>query len=429
MTAASHGPAPAHTRPPRVPRPAPVPRAVSPRMARLARDAARRGGEAARGFWDEVGPAGSPLIEDDPAGGGVIATFLWRGAPGTPGVLAAVNKLFDRDDPAASLMRRVDGTDVWWLSYRLPADWRGSYHLHPGPPGAGGGDGPAELAARLLAVPGVPDPRNPAVLPQDRGAGKSVAAMPAAPPDPHLARAPGAAAGSVEEHSVPCALPGGARRVWVHTPPGPAPAGGHPVLVLLDGDIWARTLPVFPALDALAAAGTVPPMVTLAVDSPGPAARAAELACHAPFARFLAEELLPWASARRALSADPARTILAGQSLGGLAAGYAAHRAPERFGRVLLQSPSLWWRGDGPGAPGAGAGLAGVYAAGPRLPLRLCLQVGSDEWVNLAPARRFRDAVRAHGYPLAYREFSGGHDRACWRVEMARGLAELTDDW
>ncbi len=384
---------------------------------------------AVEAFWREVAAEGTPLIEAVPgagdAGAGaapadeVIATFVHRGGPAA----AMVNKLHDRADPAASRMRNVEGTDVWWLAYRLPVGWRGSYHLVPG-------DESAEPAAA------VPDPHNPRRLAQPGGADKSVAAMPQAPADDHLAPPPGTPAGAVETHEVTSAALGNTRRVWVHTPHGfsgaGAPAGGYPVLVLLDGATWFETAPIGPTLDHLYARGELPAMVTVGVDTLGPSVRNEELTCHAPFVRFVTDELLPWVERRLPVTRDPARTVIAGQSLGGLAAAFIAGSAPERVGCVLAQSPSLWWRGRGPGGESSQDGrewLTDWYARRERLPVRFHLEVGCDEWVNLMPARRFRDVLEYKGYPLGYREFGGGHDVACWRVGIAGGLASLTHGW
>ncbi|WP_182358084.1 alpha/beta hydrolase-fold protein [Tomitella gaofuii] len=417
-----------HATPPRSPRPAPAPLAASPRIGRLEEEVRRGVPGAVESFWGQVAEEGAPLVEAVPGGdanGGtaradeVIATFVHRGGP----ALAMVNKLHDRADPAASRMRNVTGTDVWWLAYRLPADWRGSYHLVPG-------DGPGDLAAA------VPDPHGPRRLAQPGGADKSVAAMPQAPADDHLDPPPGTPAGAVAVHALPSTVLGNSRRVWVHVPHGRSGAGvpvdGYPVLVLLDGATWFETAPIAPALDHLYARGELPPMVTVAVDTLGPSVRGEELTCHVPFVRFLTDELLPWAERRWRIARAPERTIIAGQSLGGLAAAFAAGSAPERIGCVLAQSPSLWWRGRGPGGEAVPDGrewLTDWYARRARLPVRFHLEVGRDEWVNLLPARRFRDVLERKGYPVVYREFGGGHDLACWRVGIAGGLASLTRGW
>ncbi len=440
---------PGHAVPPRQRRPAPAPVADSPRVGRLVRDVADGGARVVDAFWAEAAAAGTPLIESVPGGDGasgdeVIATFLWRGAGGDRGATALVNKLHDRANPEASRMRRVEGTDVWWLGYRLPSDWRGSYQFMPDVAQDGG-------APTVTAAAAVPDPLNPHRLAQPGGApDKSVAAMPDAPDPGHLETEPGTPAGRVVEHGFTSAALGNRRRVWVHTPHGydghGEGDGPYPLLVLLDGAAWFETAPIAPALDRLYAEGALPPAVTVGVDTLGASVRGEELTCHEPFVRFVTDELLPWVERRWAVTGDPARTVIAGQSLGGLAAAFIAGAAPERIGCVLAQSPSLWWGGrersgnehggNAPGAAAQGAGgaarrewLTDWYARRERLPLRLYLEVGCDEWVNLAPARRFRDVLRGKGYPLDYREFSGGHDNACWRVGLAGGLQSIARHW
>jgi enterochelin esterase family protein len=99
-------------------------------------------------------------------------------------------------------------------------------------------------------------------------------------------------------------------------------------------------------------------------------------------------------------------------------------RAPHRFGAVLCQSGSFWWKSNTPDDLEA-EWLAGQFADSRRLPLRFHLQVGLDEWVNLQPNRHLHNVLRAKGYPVTYREFAGGHDRACWRALLADGLIDL----
>ncbi|HVC81693.1 MAG TPA: alpha/beta hydrolase-fold protein, partial [Chloroflexota bacterium] len=66
------------------------------------------------------------------------------------------------------------------------------------------------------------------------------------------------------------------------------------------------------------------------------------MVCRPPIVTFLAEELLPWLRHRYQVVVDPARTIVGGSSLGGLASAYVALERPDLFGAVLAQSGSFW---------------------------------------------------------------------------------------
>ncbi|MBO3742755.1 alpha/beta hydrolase-fold protein [Actinoplanes flavus] len=464
--------------PPRVPRPSPPVIAESPRI-----EALRGAGSAdlAR-FWAQIERDGAPLIEKD--GDAVLITFVWRETRPVRDVLALVNKLVDRSDLGRSRMRKMPGTDLWHLTYRVRDDWQATYHLAPdymapgpapdhiasdagpgriapgpgaGPgPSAGPGPGPGPIApdlctgriepgpgpehpqsggpagrqgfvapadsARLRAVAanGVPDPLNPVTFPQERPPHKSVAAGPAAAPEPRWWRPdPASPAGILDE------VTAGGRRVWRYRPPGhTAAAGPYPLLVLLDGDLWGPLLPVAPILDNLIAAGRIPPVVAMLPDGAGHATRSTEYACDPGYAAFLAS--LPSSPAGRDLTAttDPARTAIAGQSLGGLMAAFTAVTRPDRFGNVLSQSGAFWWKSHTPGDEEA-EWLTDHLAVTKRRPVRWHVEVGLDEWVTLGPNRRLRDVLLARGYPLTYAEFAGGHDRLCWRERLGEALAAL----
>ena len=219
---------------------------------------------------------------------------------------------------------------------------------------------------------------------------------------------------------------GAQRRVWLYEPAPTATAtarnpGKLPVLVLLDGEHWQPQLGIAHLLDNLIADGRIPPLAVVLPDSVDAGTRWSELACRPEFVSFLAEELLPWTAERLPITDDPACTVVAGQSLGGLTAAYAAFSAPHRFGNVLAQSGSFWWP-EGPDAEW----LTGRLAEAPRLPVRFWLSFGEQEWVALPAARRLRETLAAAGYDDAvYREFNGGHDYLCWRTELADGLVGL----
>ncbi len=66
--------------------------------------------------------------------------------------------------------------------------------------------------------------------------------------------------------------------------------------------------------------------------------RTRDYTLNAAYTDFLAEELLPELAGRYSLAREPARRVMAGDSLGALAAGYAAYRHPGVFGGCVCQS-------------------------------------------------------------------------------------------
>lgn len=415
----------------------PIP--ASPRLAAL-RDEVAAGGHAALDrFWQRIAQEGTPLVEPvagGPGPGEVLVTFLWRGDEETRNVLLAAPPvdLAGEEGIAEARLRRLPGTDVWYKSRRMRADARFGYgflvndSLVPFAQAT-----PAEEEARWATLR--PDPLNPRRSPEL----PSLAELPAAPPQPWIEPRPGVPAGRLEERSFASARLGNERIVRVYTPPGYDPQGKpYGLLIFLDGRTYSSDIPTPTMLDNLLAAGRLPPLVAVFVANPSPGARIRELACHPPFAEFLASELLPWVRRGYRVAADPRRTVVVGSSLGGLAAACAALRHSEAFGNVLALSGSFYWQPP-PDADDAGhAGdaepewLARQLATGPKLPLRFYLEAGllegrpRPEGPSLLESNRhLRDVLQAKGYDVAYRDFNGGHSILSWRGALADGLLAL----
>jgi enterochelin esterase-like enzyme len=404
-------------KPPRVPHAAPPVRAVSPRIAALTQHP-----EKATDFWRGAEAEGSPIVEavpDDPDHR--VVTFLWRGSDRTRAVLALPNSLYDPDRLTANLMSRVPGTDVWHWSVRMPVGWQASYSLC-----VDEGQGPGEPRDRAyfgwLRGQVRSDPLNSAALP-GRWGGAPLSAVTLAADrtdqddwEPH----PGVPRGQVAVHTLRSANLRNWRRVWTYAPAGYEDMAGLPVVVLLDGEMWQPELGVSVLLDNLIAQRRLPPLVALMPDSLDSDTRWDELACDHRFVSFLARELLPWAAQRWPVTDDPARTVVAGQGLGGLAAAYAALTAYDRFGGALAQSGSFWW----PAGEHA-EWLTRRITRAARRPVRFHLSAGLRERVCLPAVRGLATVLREKEYPFAYREFDGGHDYLCWREDLAVGLRSL----
>jgi enterochelin esterase-like enzyme len=166
-------------------------------------------------------------------------------------------------------------------------------------------------------------------------------------------------------------------------------------------------------LDELVAAGRLPPLVALFVDSGSVALRERELDRDRDFVSFLADELVPWARSHLHAAADPARTTIAGSSDGARGAVFAALTRPDVFGNVVALSGAL---------DGLEQDVESLEGTPPRFYLYTGL-LEPDEIVS--STRRLRDALRERAVPLDYCERPAAHAYDAWREPFADGLLRL----
>nr|WP_269329823.1 alpha/beta hydrolase-fold protein [Kineosporia babensis] len=274
----------------------------------------------------------------------------------------------------------------------------------------------------------VPDPFNPpprfSECSVPRFSGASVAVLPDADPLPWLDQAALQLPPALESTVLTSKILGNERRIWVSMPPIADP-GVLPFVVHLDGtsDHSAPSI-----RDVLVQAELIRPCVVVLVDQLG-AQRNDELLCNPKFSQMLVDELLPWLRQRYPLSSDPADVALAGESFGGLCAGWTALHHPATFGNAILQSPSCGYHPDLTWGTGAAELLrrnpvptliADFLAAG-TAPIRIFHDVGELESSN-THSRWLDQVLTSKGYDTVYREFAGGHDYAWWRGLFADAL-------
>ena len=385
--------------------------ASSPRLERLS-EAVKTGGQAAVAeFWSERAGKG-PLveaIEKEPER--LLVTFLWRDDGNTRRVEVRGGPYESSREP----FRRLPGTDIWYHGDLLPRDSRFVYGLIVEKlvslPGAAGG-----AAEQAVAVTYPADPLNARLF-----NGGPLLELPDAPRHALLERRSHVREGRVERHEIPSRALGETRRVRVYVA---AAADGAPppdaLAVFLDGEDCEPLLSLPTVLDNLVAEGNLPRLVAVFVDSQG--TRGRDLLFHDPFIGFLADELIPRVTEKYKTTFRADRTVIAGASLGGLTAAYAAHRRPDRFGNVLSQSGAFWRRH--PGHPDTTEGwLPGEAARSTPAGVRYYLEVGRFESPTMIENnRRMRDVLRAKGLDVTYAEYNGGHDAVNWRVSLGRGL-------
>ncbi|MGC0414140.1 enterochelin esterase-like enzyme [Streptomyces sp. SAI-195] len=337
-------------------------------------------------FW-----AGLTTPLSIPDGDGWTTLFLRRGS-------RAASVAFESWSEPVPL-RRWGDTDCWYAEVRMPARLRVTYRF-------------------LVGDSAYADPCNPA----GAGGDRSVAATPDAPAQPHWPLV-----GAADVLPLPrtrlrwtSERLGGRRTVRVH-PVG----GGGPLVLLLDGDDWLHLHPATVAFESAVASGEMPPVTLVFVPAKD---RGAEFGCRPALWEAVRDELLPLV-AGSGVPADPGRTVVAGQSLGGLSALYAALEFPDLVSRVACQSASLWWTPDAAesadplGGP-VGGTLAARLRARPDLSgLRVAFDVGEHETRMLPHCALVESLAEQAGATVRVSRSASGHDRAGWRHALLRDVA------
>lgn len=411
--------------PPKLPRPQRAPLATSPTLDAVHQRLLERPQLASQlqaQLWQQV--TATPLLEADPTQEGkYLVTFLWRGA--AQRVLLFVNRLTDEKNLADSYMRRLPGTDTWYLTYRMDADWRASYCFLPALSAA---QAPwlqgSQVRLRQALDGGLPDPHNPVTCTNRPGFVQSVVSLPLAPAWP-LGEWPvfsdaAAGAGSLDAGRLDAVadLDTLGRPIWVYTPALIGRAQSWPVLLVLDGEVWLKRHHLHLALAQLMEAGLIAPAYIVFIDSGGTEQRWQELG-ESDFGRYLSGPLLNWLKTHYAISPNPAERVVIGQSLGALTVLRTLVAYPQLIGAGISQSASLWQDvlfNELNALDARQAPLAGT---------RAWIEVGSQEWI-LAPLQpKAVHQLRQAGMQVKDMVYNGGHDYACWRINLASALMQL----
>lgn len=228
------------------------------------------------------------------------------------------------------------------------------------------------------------------------------------------------------------------RDLIVYLPPGydRHPNRAYPVLYLHDGQnlfdgrtsfIPGRTWQMREQADAAIEAGEVEPLLIVGIYNAGDR----RLAEYTPdrdldrdwplgggeataYGLLLTEELMPWISGQYRVRREREATGLGGSSLGGLVTLYMGLRHAERFGRLAVLSPSVWWNRK--------SILGYLNERAPQIweRPRLWLDVGDREGRRAVHDvemlnRRLKANGWAPGQTLHFERIAGGtHDEASW---------------
>jgi len=319
-----------------------------------------------------------PIVE------GPRCTFLYRGQADE---VFLIHRIFGLPDHLP--LRRLRGTDLWYVVLELPEGSRVEYQLE---------------VARGGHRERINDPLNPRLAHSPVGSSSVCYA---------------------HGHEIPDWTQFDADARLGTTMSTSDPGTRYPLLIVHDGGDYLRYAAAKTVLDNLIHRLDVAEIVA-AFTYPGD--RLAEYANSAAHARFLTAELLPRLEAELPLAGPPSGRCLLGSSFGAVASLATAYRYPQVYGSLLLQSGSFVFtdighdHGGGPPFEPVVRFVNRYRAAPRRVADRLFVSCGVYEPL-IVRNRSMVPVFEAAGMTVRYAEARDGHSWENWRDRLRDGLS------
>lgn len=203
------------------------------------------------------------------------------------------------------------------------------------------------------------------------------------------------------------------------------------LLTLFDGENWQKAN--LAAHIAAVNENSKRQLAVLAIVNDSNAQRVHRLGLDEEFLAFVCTQLTAYVAtlaAENGVELRPEHRILAGQSLGGLAALRIAQLYPDAYDAVVVQSPSLWWRPDRKAVPTDNnlqnySWITEEFLSQPVMP-RIQIDVGVREDVGVAKAFLLARKLESCSWPHALTVYEGGHDFVSWRAQLLKHVRTLT---
>ena len=377
-----------------------------------------------RKFAQRLKVNGTPIVEPDQDPRFAKFTFVYIGeAP--HGVALQLNKVSDPLDIEDTLLERIERTEIFALTLRLPANWQGSYTYtrlpHRMPPRLH--EGPDRETRAILAQNAMTDPWARELLPA-----KSLEpAADAEPPRHAVARGPQSPTMQLWHHESPVTERLADVRSPINGEPlplyrwsSPNATEHSPVVLLTDDEVWRSQYPVAAEISRRVQCSEMEPVHLLFLESGGSRQRSLDYTAPAEATRSLLTAVRD--SARDHVPDVP--LILVGQSFGALLAMNCAARHPDLVRAAVAQSPSLWWPGADSPWNERPASWFEEQAASSHPGAPVLREVGKLEAVLTVPVRSAAALLQSRGALLAAHEHPGGHDVLAWQASIVDVLTE-----
>ena len=339
-----------------------------------------------------------PIVE------GSRCTFVFRGDVDEVHVVQRIVGL-----PERLPLKRLWGTDLWYLVLELPEGSRVEYQLE-----IRRGDHHDRFN----------DPLNPKLSHSPMGSSSVCFAHGYATPDWALPD-PDARPGELTELVVASDALRRDCRVRLYLPARFSRTASYPLLVVHDGSDFLHYASAKDVLDNLIHRLDIAEMVVAFVD---PGERLTEYADSSAHARFLNAELVPLLEREYPLIGQRSGRCLLGSSFGAVASLSAAYRAPDVYGSLVLMSGSFVFTDIGTDHGGGPAfdpvvKFTNRYRARPRpVADRLFVSCGVYEPLIIR-ARSMVPTFEATGMKVRYVEARDGHNWENWRDRLRDALS------
>jgi enterochelin esterase-like enzyme len=339
-----------------------------------------------------------PIVE------GARCTFLYRGEADE---VHLVHRIFGL--PERMPLRRLRGTDLWYVVLELPEGSRIEYQLEVVH---------GEWRERIN------DPLNGRLAHSPLGSssvcyGRGYEVPEWTRPDPE------SRPGSLVDLTVPSRALRRDCRVTLYLPARFQRTARYPLLIVHDGADYLKYAAAKTVLDNLIHRLDVAETIAAFVN---PGDRLTEYANSAAHARYLTAELVPRIEAEFPLAGVPSSRCLMGASFGAVAALSTAYRYPGSYGSLLLQSGSFVFtdighdHGGGPAFEPVVRFVNRYRAAPRRVADRVFVSCGVYEPL-IVRNRSMVPTFEAAGMAIRYVEARDGHSWENWRDRLREGLS------
>ena len=339
-----------------------------------------------------------PIVE------GSTCTFVYRGEADEVRLIHRVVGLPDRMP-----LRRIPGTDVWYLALDLPDGSRVEYQLEV----AAGGD-----------VQRINDPLNPHRSHSPMGSSSVCFARGYVTPD-WTEYDPDARPGELVEMAIPSRALRRESRCQVYLPARFRTTTRYPLLVVHDGSDFLQYAAAKTVLDNLIHRLDMAETVVAFTD---PGDRLIEYANSAAHARFVTHELIPRLESELPLVGLPSGRCLMGSSFGAVASLSTAYRYPGMVGSLVLMSGSFVFTDIGEDHDGGPVfdpvvKFVNAYRRRPRRVVdRMYVTCGVYEPL-IVPNRSMVPVFESAGMTVRYTEARDGHSWEDWRDRSGGALS------